>query len=331
MRTVLVSGGAGFIGSNFVRYFLDAVPDAALLNVDALSYAGNLNNLEGMREGPRYRFERADIADRAAMETLFGRYDVKAVVNLAAESHVDRSIEDPGAFVRTNVLGAQVLLDCALRRWRLDRDDPRCREYADGVKFLQVSTDEVYGSLGPHGLFTEDSPLAPCNPYAATKAAADHLALAYGHTYGLPVCVTRSGNNYGPYQHGEKFIPRMIASALRGEALPLYGDGLQVRDWVHVGDHCAALGAVLARGRPGLVYNVGAGCEKTNAELAAAILSQLGLPSDRVEHVPDRPGHDRRYAMDASRLRTELGWSPRVSFDECLRETVAWYAGRAGA
>jgi dTDP-glucose 4,6-dehydratase len=306
---VLVTGGAGFIGSNFVRAYLRAHPDAEVVDFDRLTYAGNLENLRDFETDPRYRFVRGDIADERAVAAAMRGVD--AVVNFAAESHVDRSIHDPREFIRTNVLGTQVLLTAA-------RD-------AEVSRFVQVSTDEVYGSLGPTGLFTEDSPLAPNSPYSASKAAADLLVRAAFHTYRSPVIVTRCSNNYGPYQFPEKLIPLMIANALEDKPLPVYGDGRNVRDWIYVADHCEAIDAVLDRARPGEVYNVGASNEWANIDIVKRILKELGKPESLVTFVKDRPGHDRRYAIDSSKIQRELGWKPRHSFDEGLRLTVRWY------
>ena len=313
---MLVTGGAGFIGSCFVRAALDSDPDLELVNVDLLTYAGNPSNLEGVEEssGGRYRFVKADIADRAAMEAVFAECrGLDFVVNLAAESHVDRSIESGESFVRTNVVGTSVLLDCARR---------------SGVgRFLQVSTDEVYGSLGAEGLFTENSALKPSSPYSASKAGADLLALAAGHTHGFEVLVSRCSNNYGPRQYPEKLIPLMILNAMQGKRLPVYGDGLNVRDWIHVEDHCSALLAVLKRGRPGEVYNIGSGGEMRNIDVVRMILEELGAPESLIEYVRDRPGHDRRYAIDASKVRSETGWIPVHGHLEGIRATVRWYVG----
>ncbi|MGH2651686.1 MAG: dTDP-glucose 4,6-dehydratase, partial [Actinomycetota bacterium] len=295
--TVLVTGGCGFIGSNFIHHLLRPGAGYRVANLDVLTYAGNRENLRGLEPDPRYRFHRVDVADREQVEEVIAGGDFDAVVNFAAESHVDRSIEDPSGFVRTNVVGTQVLLDAARRH---------------GVaRFVQVSTDEVYGSLGEKGKFTEATPLAPNSPYAASKAAADLLLRSFWETYRYPCIVTRSSNNYGPYQFPEKFIPLLITNALQGKHLPIYGDGLYTRDWIHVEDHCAALEAVLLRGRPGEIYNIGAACERRNLDVARAILEQVPGSKSRIEHVTDRPGHDRRYAIDATKIRRDLGWEPR--------------------
>jgi dTDP-glucose 4,6-dehydratase len=311
MHPILVTGGCGFIGSNYVRYLLEADPGVRVVNLDALTYAGSADNLADLAGHPRYRFVRGDVADRGCVRDVVCA-GVSAVVHLAAESHVDRSIRDSGPFVRTNVLGTHALLDAA-------------REFAVPL-FLHVSSDEVYGSLGPAELpFTEQSPLAPNSPYAASKAAADLLVRSYVRTFGLPAVITRCSNNYGPYQLPEKLIPLFVTNLLRGDPVPLYGDGENVRDWVHVRDHCAAIELVRRRGRPGEVYNVGGRCEKSNLELTGALLRLLGRPRSLVRFVADRPGHDRRYAIDCAKIRAELGWRPAVPFEEGLRETVAWY------
>jgi len=311
MKSILVTGGAGFIGSNFVRYFLEAHPDVQVVNYDALTYAGNLENLADVAARPLYRFVKGDICDRAAVEKAFKDYAVDTVVHFAAESHVDRSILGAAVFVQTNVLGTQVLLDVA-RQCRVER-------------FLHVSTDEVYGSLGPTGKFTEQTPLHPNSPYSASKAGSDLLALAAHHTFGLPVVLTRCSNNYGPYQFPEKLIPLMIANALEGKPLPVYGDGLNVRDWLYVGDHCRAIDVVLARGEAGEVYNIGGNNEWKNIDIVRLILKILNKPESLITFVKDRPGHDRRYAIDASRIAHELGWSPAFRFETGIAETIDWY------
>ncbi len=310
---LLVTGGCGFIGSNFIRLVLGHYKQALITNVDALTYAGNPANLEGLPEADasRHDFVKADIADAAAVEEVFQRHQYYAVVNFAAESHVDRSIDTPENFIHTNVVGTNVLLEAARRH---------------GVKrFLQVSTDEVYGSLGPLGKFTEESPLQPSSPYSASKTAADLLALAYHHTYGLDVVVTRCSNNYGPFQYPEKLIPLMIIKALSEEPLPVYGDGLNVRDWIHVEDHCRAVMSALLEGRPGEVYNIGADSEQKNIDVVKLILAHLGKPESLISFVKDRPGHDRRYAIDSRKIREELGWQPLHKFDVALGETINWY------
>jgi dTDP-glucose 4,6-dehydratase len=309
MKRLLVTGGCGFIGANVVRWTLANKPNWEIVNLDALTYAGNLANLDGLADHPRYRFVKGDVAEPA--EAAAAMAGCQAVLHLAAESHVDRSLERAAVFVRTNVLGVQTLLDEA-RRVGIER-------------FVMVSTDEVYGSLGPTGLFTEDSPLAPSSPYSASKASADLLTLAQHRTFGLPAMVTRCSNNYGPYQFPEKLIPLFVANALDDKPLPLYGDGRNVRDWIHVEDHVRALWAVLENGRPGEVYNIGGANERTNIEITRLILEALGKPESLIRRVADRPGHDRRYAIDAAKIRRELGWRPQVDFRRGIADVVAWY------
>jgi dTDP-glucose 4,6-dehydratase len=308
---LLVTGGAGFIGSNFVIHMLESYPDVSLINLDLLTYAGNLENLQDtVPYGDRHRFVRVDITDRRlVLELMSERPEI--VVNFAAESHVDRSILDSSAFVNTNVLGTQVLLEA-------------CREF-QVPRFVQISTDEVYGSLGSDGAFTEDHSLAPNSPYSASKAAADLLCRAYHKTHGLDVVITRCSNNYGPWQFPEKLIPLMISNALQDKELPVYGDGLNVRDWIHVKDHCSAVDVVLRKGRSGEIYNVGGCCEYPNLEIVRYILRRLGKPEALIRFVQDRPGHDRRYAMDASKLQRELGWQPAISFEDGMNHTISWY------
>jgi len=308
---ILVAGGAGFIGSNFIRYILGAHGDWSVVNVDKLTYAGNLANLEDMAGEPRYRFHRADICDAAGIARIFAEEKPEAVVNFAAETHVDRSIDDPALFLRTNILGTQVLLDAARK--------------AKVARYLQISTDEVYGSLGATGHFTEESPLKPNSPYAASKTSADLLVRAYGKTFGLPALVTRCSNNYGPYQFPEKLIPFFVTLLHEGKPVPVYGDGMNVRDWIHVDDHSRAVDAVLRRGRPGEIYNVGGGNERTNIEITKLLIAAMGKDERSMKFVPDRPGHDRRYAIDDAKIRAELGVVPRVPFEEGLRGTVRWY------
>src|SRR6266487_2600639 len=311
---ILVTGGCGFIGSNFIRYILQHYKPASVSNVDVLTYAGNLANLDGVVEehGERYEFFKADIANADQMDALMTEHQFYAVINFAAESHVDRSINSPLNFIHTNVVGTSVLLDCARRH---------------GVqRVIQVSTDEVYGSLGPIGKFTEQSPLDPSSPYSASKAAADLLALASYKTYAQDVLVTRCSNNYGPYQFPEKLIPLMIIKALREDPLPVYGDGMNVRDWIHVKDHCAAIVTALFEGKPGQIYNFGSDSEMANINLVKIILDQLGKPHSLISFVPDRLGHDHRYAIDSSFAQRELNWKPRRNFKQGLEETIQWYA-----
>ena len=318
---LLVTGGCGFIGSNFIRYVLKNYRDWGIVNLDKLTYAGNLKNLEGVEENKRYKFVKGDIADRALVDKLFSQEKFDAVINFAAESHVDRSILDPSPFLETNVKGVQVLLEAA-RKYPL-------------WKFIQISTDEVYGSLGDEGSFSEDSPLRPNSPYAASKASADLLCRAYFMAYGVPVIITRSSNNYGPYQFPEKLIPLMIRNALLGKELPVYGEGKQVRDWLYVEDNCRAIALVLQKGRTGEIYNIGGGCEKRNIEVVKAICEILAERLKRpvedfeklITFIPDPRGkaHDYRYSLNCTKIQGELGWEPRVSFNEGLRLTVDWY------
>jgi dTDP-glucose 4,6-dehydratase len=311
---VLITGGAGFIGSNFSYYLLRKYPSYRLICLDLLTYAGNLYNLQAAQHNKNFLFIRGDIADVKTVDAIFEQESPDIVINFAAESHVDRSIEDPGIFLKTNVLGTQVLLDA-------------CRKY--GVRrFHQVSTDEVYGDLPynkPDLLFTEQTPLNPSSPYSASKAAADHLVMAYTRTYGLPVTISRCSNNYGPYQFPEKLIPLMITLALRDRPLPVYGRGENIRDWIHVEDHCRALDLIIHQGQPGEVYNIGGSSERANIDVVKAILQILGKPESLISFVRDRPGHDLRYAISYSKLQEVLGWQPMYEFEEGLRETVTWY------
>jgi dTDP-glucose 4,6-dehydratase len=308
---LLVTGGAGFIGSNFVRYMVNKYPEYQIVNLDLLTYAGNLENLKDIEDKPNYKFVKGDLADREFINSLFEEEKFDYVLNFAAESHVDRSITHPEIFIRTNIEGTQVLLDASKKI---------------GVKkYLQVSTDEVYGTLGETGYFTEETPLAANSPYSASKAGADLLVRAYNETFGLPVNITRCSNNYGPYHFPEKLIPLMIINALNDKELPVYGDGLNVRDWLHVEDHCQAIDLVLHKGRDGEVYNVGGNNERTNIEIVKTILAQLGKPESLIKYVKDRPGHDRRYAIDATKLREELGWEPKYNFETGIEQTIKWY------
>lgn len=290
-----------------------------------LTYAGNLENLREFEGDPLYEFHKVDIRDRQAIEALFDAYKVDEVIHFAAESHVDRSILEPELFLTTNVLGTQVLLDTAMRHWKLDPADKYSRSYREGVCFVHVSTDEVYGSLGETGFFTEETPLAPNSPYSASKASSDLLVRSYFETYGLPVKTTRCSNNYGPYQFPEKLIPLMIHNCMTDSPLPVYGDGGNIRDWLHVKDHCEAIDIVREKGRFGEVYNIGGHNEKTNLELVRLILKAFGRSEDAIRFVTDRPGHDRRYAIDATKMQMELGWSPRYRFEEGIEETIRWY------
>lgn len=325
MKTILVTGGAGFIGSNFVRYMLDKHPDYKIINIDSLTYAGNLENLKDIAGKSNYIFIKADIRDRDKIEEIFKNYEVLALVNLAAESHVDRSIEEPEIFLTTNIIGTQVLLDTAKKYWKVNPDDKYCRDYKKDVKFLQVSTDEVYGALGKTGMFTETMPLMPNSPYSASKAGADMIVRAYHETFGMPVNISRCSNNYGPCQFPEKLIPLMINNCLKEKDLPLYGDGMQIRDWLHVTDHCSAIDAVLHKGKDGEIYNIGGNNEKTNMELVKLIINTLGKSETLIKHVKDRPGHDRRYAIDNTKITAQLGWEPAYTFEQGIKETIRWY------
>ncbi len=326
MKTYLVTGGAGFIGSNFVLYMLKKHDDIRIVNLDKLTYAGNLENLAAVKEDSRHIFVQGDIADKALVDSLFEKYSPDYVVNFAAETHVDRSIVDPQAFVKANVEGTVNLLDCARRAWHTGND-----HYKDGVKYLQVSTDEVYGSLGATGYFTETTPLDPHSPYSASKASADFFVKAYADTFKLPVNITRCSNNYGPYHFPEKLIPLMIHNALAHKPLPVYGDGLQVRDWLYVEDHCKAINLAIEKGVPGEIYNVGGHNERTNLFIVQKILSYLHekvdptIDESLIRHVEDRKGHDRRYGIDPSKIKADLGWEPETMFEEGIEKTIDWY------
>ncbi|UCC10939.1 MAG: dTDP-glucose 4,6-dehydratase [candidate division WOR-3 bacterium] len=312
---LLVTGGCGFIGSNFIRYIIKKHPSYRIVNVDKLTYAGNLENLHGLKKKRTYRFIKADICNASQMTKVFKKTKSDTVINFAAESHVDRSISSAAPFIKTNFLGVGVLLNCAL-------------EF--GVKkFLHISTDEVYGSI-LRGKFKEPSRLDPSSPYSASKAAADGLVMSYYRTYGLPILITRSSNNYGPYQFPEKFIPLVILNALTNKKIPLYGDGLNIRDWIYVEDNCHAIDTVLHKGMPGEIYNIGGQCERTNRFVVKTILKILKKPASLITYVQDRPGHDRRYALSVTKIRNELKWQPRTSFSEGLKRTIAWYLDNQG-
>ena len=311
MKRILVTGGAGFIGSNFVRMVLGEHPDYFVVNLDKLTYAGNLENLAEFLEHENHKFIKGDICDGALVEKIIDEHKIDAIINFAAESHVDRSITEPKAFIEANVTGTLTLLGVA-RDKKLER-------------FIQISTDEVYGALGSEGKFTEQTPLSPNSPYSASKAAADHLVRAFGHTWGLKYNITRCSNNYGPYQFPEKLIPLMINNAINDKELPVYGDGLYVRDWLYVYDHCTAIWRVLQKAPPGEIYNIGGCNEKANLEVIHLILERLGKPKSLIRHVADRPGHDRRYAIDAGKIIGELGWKPSLSFEQGINKTIDWY------
>ena len=325
MKTILVTGGAGFIGSNFVKLMLKKHPEYKIINIDTLTYAGNLENLKDIDNNPNYEFIKVDIRDREKVEEIFKNNEITSVVNFAAESHVDRSIEEPEVFLTTNIIGTQVLLDTAKKYWKVNPSDKYCKEYKPGVKFLQVSTDEVYGALGETGMFVETMPLMPNSPYSASKASADMIVRAYNETFGMPVNITRCSNNYGPYQFPEKLIPLMINNCLKEKDLPVYGDGMQVRDWLHVSDHCSAIDTVLHKGKDGEVNNIGGNNEKANIEIVKLIIGTLGKSEDLIKYVKDRPGHDRRYAIDNTKITTELGWEPAYTFEQGMKETIQWY------
>ncbi len=311
MKNILVTGGAGFIGSNFINYILNEREDVFIVNLDKLTYAGNLENLKLSEENKNYVFIKGDIANHELVDYIFSKYQIEHVINFAAESHVDRSILGSEVFFQSNVIGTNVLLETA-------------RRY-DVEKFLQISTDEVYGSLGPEGLFTENTPISPNSPYSSSKASADMMALSFHHTYGMPVVITRCSNNYGPLQFPEKLIPLMIINSLNDKKLPVYGDGLNVRDWIYVVDHNRAAELVWEKGKPGEVYNIGAEQEMTNIEIIKMILGHLNKSEDLIEFVKDRPGHDRRYAIDSTKIKNELGWKPEFKFEEAITQTIDWY------
>jgi dTDP-glucose 4,6-dehydratase len=311
MTTLLVTGGCGFIGSEFIRQQLATYPDQTLFNLDALTYAGNLDNLAEIAGHPNYTLVRGDVADADLVADLFSRHHFDLVVHFAAESHVDRSLQDSGPFVRTNIQGTQILLDAARR--------------SAVTKYVQVSTDEVYGSLGPTGLFTEETPLAPNSPYSSSKAAADLLVRAYVHSFGFPAVITRCSNNYGPYQFPEKLIPLFVTNLFAGKQVPVYGSGLNVRDWIHVADHCRGVDRALRAGTPGEVYNFGGACEKTNLEITRLLIDLTGRDESAIRYVTDRAGHDHRYAIDFSKAHRDLGWEPQVLFETGLAQTVDWY------
>jgi dTDP-glucose 4,6-dehydratase len=309
--TILVTGGCGFIGSNFIKYMLDTYPDETIVNLDKLTYAGNPENLVDIENNPKYHFVKGDICSRQDVENCTKKFNIDIVVNFAAESHVDRSILGPAVFIETNVAGTAVLLQVS-------------KEI--GIKrFVQISTDEVYGSLGSEGKFTETTPLHPNSPYSASKASADLLTLAYEHTFGLPVVITRCSNNYGPYQFPEKLLPLMIANAIDNKPLPVYGDGMNIRDWLYVKDHCIAIDTVMRKGKIGEIYNIGGNNEWANINIVKLLLKNLNKPESLINYVKDRLGHDKRYAIDASKIDKELGWKPSVTFEEGLKKTIDWY------
>ncbi|ONI46869.1 dTDP-glucose 4,6-dehydratase [Candidatus Epulonipiscium fishelsonii] len=321
---ILVTGGAGFIGSNFVKYMLEQYEDS-IINLDLLTYAGNLENLREVQDNNKHIFIKGDIRDKALVENIFKQYEIDTVINFAAESHVDRSIEDPFIFLSTNIEGTQTLLDVAKNNWKINPKDKYSKEYKNGVKFIQVSTDEVYGALGKEGLFTETTALAPNSPYSASKTSADLFVRAYYKTFGLPINITRCSNNYGPYQFPEKLIPLMINNCINNISLPVYGDGLQIRDWLYVEDHCSAIATVWKKGKVGEIYNIGGNNEKANIDIVKLIIHTLGKTETLITYVQDRPGHDRRYAIDNNKITSELGWSPKYTFEDGIKMTIKWY------
>ncbi len=334
MKTILVSGGAGFIGANFVLYFLRKYPNCKIVNLDLLTYAADLSNLKEVENLPNYSFVRGDICDRALVDSLFKKYDIRGVVHFAAESHVDNSIENPGIFVKTNVLGTHTLLNSAYKHWM---NGPfKCKRGYEECRFHHISTDEVYGALGDEGYFTEQTPYAPNSPYSASKAGSDMLARSYFHTYGLNIVITNCSNNYGPFQNREKFIPTVIRSAVNKEPIPIYGRGLNTRDWLYVEDHCKAIDIVFHNAQSGQTYNIGGENEMKNIEVAEMICSILdeirgkpkGYHSDLISFVKDRPGHDWRYAMDITKIKHDLNWRPEKTFEEGLRLTVEWFVSK---
>lgn len=331
-KQLLVTGGLGFIGSNLVRHLLNTYPGYTVINLDAQTYAGHPENLSDVESNPRYRFVKGRIEDPKVVDEIvsgkmFGRID--GIINLAAESHVDRSISDPAVFVNSNVMGTQVLLDAAFKYGRT-AVAAATNKPEFSIRYVQVSTDEVYGSLGAEGYFTEETPLAPNSPYSASKAGGDMLCRAYFHTYGFPAIITRCSNNYGPYQHPEKLIPLFVMNALANKPVPVYGDGLNVRDWLHVKDHCRAIDLVYHTGRPGEVYNIGGNNERKNIEITKLILAELARSEELIKYVGDRLGHDRRYAIDSSKIQNELGWEPLHSFESGIRQTIEWYTNNQG-
>ncbi len=311
IKAVLITGGAGFIGSNFIKYLLAQDNNVHIINLDALTYCGNLENLKEIENDDRYSFIKGSIQNSELVEYIIQKYQINGIINFAAESHVDRSILAAQPFIDTNISGTLNLLEAA-KKYQIER-------------FLQVSTDEVYGSLGSDGKFTEDSQIQPNSPYSASKASADHLVMAFVNTYGLPALITRCSNNYGPYQFPEKLIPLMILNAKVNKPLPVYGDGMNIRDWIHVEDHCSAIRTVYNNGKIGEVYNVGGNCEKPNIEIVKTILKILNKPDSLIKYVKDRPGHDRRYAIDSTKIMTELGWKPAKTFEQGLQDTISWY------
>ncbi len=321
MKKILVTGGCGFIGSNFIHFMMKQQSEIEIVNIDVLTYAGNPENVTQYRDSSRYTFIQGDITDAACVKSIFKEHEIDGVIHFAAESHVDRSITGPEIFVTTNILGTQVLLENARKAWQDDFSQKR---------FVHVSTDEVYGSLGQDGLFTEETPLAPNSPYSASKAGSDLLVRSYFETFGFPGIITRCSNNYGPYQYPEKLIPLMIANALDDKQLPVYGDGKNIRDWLYVEDHCSAIATVLSKGKPGDVYNIGGNNEWKNIDIVKKVLEILNKSEDLITFVKDRPGHDRRYAIDASKIKNDLGWEPSLTFEVGIEKSIQWYLNNTG-
>lgn len=325
MKNLLITGGAGFIGSNFIKYMFEQYNEYKIINLDLLTYAGDLNNLKEINYCPNYNFIQGDICDKSLIKNIFSKYKIDYIINFAAESHVDRSIKDSEVFIKTNILGVHNLLEICKNEWQEGTDKKGYPIYKKGVKFIQISTDEVYGDIGLKEKCTETSPIVPSNPYSASKASGELLVKAYYQTYKLPINITRCSNNYGPNQNIEKLIPLMILNALRNKKLPVYGDGMQIRDWIHVKDHCSAIDIILNKGRVGEIYNIGANNEKTNLEIIRLILKTLGKSEELISFVKDRPGHDRRYGIDNSKIVSELKWTPKCKFEKGIMETIDWY------
>ncbi|MEK5107497.1 dTDP-glucose 4,6-dehydratase [Cytobacillus sp. FSL K6-0129] len=327
MKTYLITGGCGFIGSNFIKYLFSKQENVFVINVDNLTYAGNYSNLQEFDNNKNYVFVRADIADKSAIEVIFEKYNIDFLVNFAAESHVDRSIVDPETFIKTNVLGTTNLLNIAKKNWMINNSD----QYLEGKKYIQISTDEVYGSLGKEGLFTENTPLDPHSPYSASKASADLIVKSFYDTFKMPINITRCSNNYGPYQFPEKLIPLVISNCLNHENIPIYGDGMNIRDWLFVEDHCSAIDLVIDNGKLGEVYNIGGNNETTNIEMVKSIINYINKNVDEnvdenlIRYVSDRKGHDRRYGIDASKIKADLGWSPLTQYSKGIIQTINWY------